>query len=91
MSGNMTGTSLREWHVAQWPPLAWLETGIKLAAIAVGAVALIQALAEGAFALPSGLHLAQFVVLGLLSLGLVAAIFDRFVEREIVAMVLCDL
>lgn len=39
------------------------------------------------FALPRGLRLAQFVILAFLSLGLVAAIFDRFKEREIVAMV----
>jgi hypothetical protein len=37
--------------------------------------------------LPSGLRLAQLVILAFLSLGLVAAIFDRLVEREIVAMV----
>jgi hypothetical protein len=87
MRENNTVSESRRWHVAPWPPLAWLETVIKLIAIAIGIVALIQALAGGQFSLPSGLRLAQLVILAFLSLGLVAAIFDRLVEREIVAMV----
>jgi hypothetical protein len=73
--------------VAQWPPLAWLETALKLGAIVIGIVALAQALTGGTFALPGGLRLAQLIILALLSLGLVAAILDRIAEREIVAMV----
>jgi hypothetical protein len=87
VSENNTPPDSRPWHVYPWPPLAWLETVIKLIAIAIGIVALIQALAGGQFALPGGLRLAQLVILALLSLGLVAAIFDRLAEREIVAMV----
>ncbi len=37
--------------------------------------------------MPSGVQLAQSVVLGILSLGLVAAIFDRLSRRDIVSMV----
>jgi hypothetical protein len=74
------------WHVAQWPPLAWLETLIKLIALVVAVVALIDSLAAGEFALPNGLRLAQLIVMTILSLGLVVAIFDRIAEREIVAM-----
>ena len=87
MHEDNTMSGSRRWHIAPWPPLAWLETVIKLIAIAIGIVALIQALAGGEFTLPGGLRLAQFAILALLSLGLVAAIFDRLVEREIVAMV----
>lgn len=76
----------KKWHVASWPPLAWLETVVKLAALVLGIVALGQALSGGAFALPGGLRLVQLVILAFLSLGLVAAIFDRLAEREIVAM-----
>lgn len=74
------------WHVTSWPPLAWLETVIKVVALVLGIVALGQALSGGAFAWPGGLRLAQLITLALLSLGLVAAIFDRLAEREIVAM-----
>ncbi len=83
---DTTGTP-QPWHVAAWPPLAWLETVIKLIALAIGIVTLIGALSDGAFELPSGIRLGQWIVLALLSLGLVAAIADRIIEREIVAMV----
>ena len=79
-------TPAKRWHVAKWPPLAWLETGIKLIALAFGLAALADALSTVEFALPSGARLAQFILMTLLSLGLVAAIFDRIVEREMVAM-----
>jgi uncharacterized membrane protein YkgB len=77
----------REWHVAEWSPLAWLETGIKAIALMLGIVAAVRALVGGGLAFPSGFRLAQLIVQGLLSLGLIAAIFDRLAEREIVAMV----
>jgi hypothetical protein len=77
----------KQWHVAEWPPLAWLETGIKSIALALGIVTAVRALSGGGLAWPGGLRLAQLVVQVVLSLGLVAAIFDRIVEREIVAMV----
>ena len=76
-----------EWHVAEWPPLAWLETSIKAIALALGIAAAVQALSGGGFKLPGGLRLAQLIVQGVLALGLVAAIFDRLAEREIVAMI----
>jgi len=79
-------SSEKGWHVAHWPPLAWLETAIKLAAITIGIVALVQALSDGTFGLPGGVRLVQWIVLAILSLGLVVAIFYRFAEREIVAM-----
>jgi len=80
-------SSVRRWYVAQWPPLAWLETVIKLVAIGVGVAAFVGVLSKGDWALPSGLRLAQAIVLALLSLGLVTAIFDRLAEREVVAMI----
>lgn len=79
--------SVRRWYVAQWPPLAWLETVIKLVAIGVGVAAFIGMLSKGDWALPSGFRLAQAIVLALLSLGLVVAIFDRLAEREVVATI----
>lgn len=86
MSKNTENTPAKSWHVAEWPPLAWLETIIKLAAIVVGLIALAQALSSGTFGLPGGIRLAQLVVLTVLALGLLAAILDRIIGREIVAM-----
>jgi hypothetical protein len=87
MSETESGTPGKGWHVAQWPLLAWLETAIKLVAIAIGMIALVQAIVGGTFYLPRGLCLAQWVIMIVLSLGLVAAILDRLAEKEIVAMV----
>jgi hypothetical protein len=87
MENSQREPTPERWHVDRWPPLAWWEMAIKLAAIPVGIVAFVQALSAGTFGLPGGLRLVQLVILAFLSLGLVAAIFDRLVEREVVAMV----
>lgn len=81
-SGHVTN----RWHVASWPPLAWLETVIKLVALVFAIVTFVSAADGGSVDLPGGAALAQLVVLAILSLGLVAAIGDRWIEREIVAM-----
>ncbi len=73
------------WHVGDWGTLGWLETALKLGGIGVGVAALIAALGRAAEG-PGGARLAEVVILGLLALGLVAAIADRLAEREIVGM-----
>lgn len=83
----MSASSSKSWHLSAWPPLAWLETAIKLVALAIGISAGIAALSEGGYALPGGVTLVQWIVLIVLALGLVAAIGDRWIEREIVAMI----
>jgi hypothetical protein len=87
MTGENEAMGSEGWYIAKWSPLAWLETLIKFIAILIGIAALANALSNGTFELPSGLRLVQFVVLGILCLGLVAAIFDRLSRREIVSMV----
>jgi hypothetical protein len=84
-SGQNTGRQ-SDWHVAHWPPLAWLETIIKLAALGIGIAALAAGPGSGALSLPVGLRLAQFIILAVLSVGLIAAIADRIADREIIAM-----
>lgn len=81
----MTGAPRRDWHVGRWGPLGWLETALKGAGIVVGVAALVTTLgrsADGA----GGLRLAQVVLLAALSVGLLAAVADRLLEREIVGM-----
>ena len=87
MKNVISEPTARRWYIAQWPLLAWLETIIKLVALVIGVAALVGALSEGVFALPEGVRLAQVIVLAVLSLGLVAAIFDRLAEREVIAMI----
>ena len=81
-----SNNTTKNWHVAQWPPLAWAETVIKVIALTIAILGTIRALSAGAFAFPTGLRLAQLIVQVILALGLVAAIFDRLIEREIIAM-----
>jgi len=83
----MTIKPARKWHIANWPALAWLETIIKLIALTIGISVGVNALAAGKFAFPAGLRLIQFIILIILSLGLVTAIFDRIADREIIAMI----
>ena len=81
-----TSPAPRGWHVARWGPLGWTETGLKLAAAAVGVIALIVALQDPIdWAGPA--RGAQVGILGALAIGLTFAIADRIIEREIVSMV----
>ena len=77
----------RGWYVARMSFIEWLETAFKLSAIACGISAFTVGFLPGALALPTGLRLAQVVILGVISLGLVGAILERFDQREIGSMV----
>lgn len=74
------------WHITRWPPLAWMETVFKLVAIGIGTAAIIEALDEGDFQLSTDIALVQFILMGILSTGLIAAVFDRLKEKEIISM-----
>jgi uncharacterized membrane protein YidH (DUF202 family) len=77
----------KQWHVAEWPPLAWLETTIKVIGLLIAIGTLLSALAEGrSYDFPHGARQAQWIILVILSVGILAAIVDRIIEREIVAM-----
>jgi hypothetical protein len=62
-----------------------LETVLKLPAVVMGIVVLFRAFGEDVF-FPEGTRLAQWVVMVVLCLGLVAAVGDRITEREVGAM-----
>lgn len=80
-------TSPKQWHVADWSPLGWLETALKLVGLAAAIIALIQALSGGTPTNPEGTRLIQVIILAFLALGLTGAIVDRYIEREIIAMI----
>lgn len=84
---NEKAISPRQWYFAKYPALAWVETVIKAAAMLIGIAALAAALGNGSFALPTGVRFVELTVMAILAIGLVAAIFDRLLDREIVAMV----
>ncbi len=83
----MKTESIRKWHVAHWPALAWLETIVKLIALIIGINEGAKALSAANLAFPTELALVQFIILIILSLGLVTAVFDRIADREIIAMI----
>lgn len=75
----------RSWRVGEWGALGWLETALKWAGVVVGVGALVSAL-DAPIDRASGVRLAQVVVLAVLSAGLLAAVADRLLEREVVGM-----
>ena len=82
-------TALREtpaWHVARWGRLGWIETGVKSAAFLCAYVALATSITTG-WSTPAGVRIVELVLVGIATVGLLAAIGDRLLEREIVAMV----
>lgn len=77
----------KTWHVARYSGLAWLETIIKLVALAIALITFVDAYPDSGYDFPSGSALVQWGILVLLALALLGAIFDRILEREIIAMV----
>lgn len=84
---NEKAVSPRQWYIASYPTLAWIETVVKAFAMIIGIAALVISLLKGSFALPKDEQLAELIVMAILATGLVAAIFDRILDREIVAMI----
>jgi hypothetical protein len=74
------------WHVARWGRLGWIETGVKSVAFLCAYVALASSIATG-WSTPTGIRIVELVLVGVATVGLLAAIGDRLLEREVVAMV----
>lgn len=74
------------WHVAQWGTLGWIETGVKSSAFLCAYVALAGSMSTG-WSTPDRVRVAELVLIGIATLGLLAAIGDRLLEREVIAMV----
>lgn len=75
------------WHVARSPGLAWLETGLKLGVFGVlGLMVARFSPLEGA-PLGGGERGALLFIQSVLCLGLLVAIYDRYLDREGVAAV----
>jgi hypothetical protein len=79
--------STTRWHVATWPPLAWVETIIKGIGQIIGIWALVSSFSTGDFATPQGIRLVQTILMTVLAWGLSVGILDRIRYREIISMV----
>ena len=74
------------WHVARWGPLGWIETGVKSCGFLCAYLALASSITTG-WSTPRGVRVVELALIGTATVGLLAAIGDRLLEREIVAMV----
>ncbi len=75
------------WYFYNWTFLGWLETGIKAVALIIGMWAFYLSHVSQIWMIPSRLQLVQWIVLGLLSLGIFIAIYNRWQNKEIVSMI----
>ena len=74
------------WHTEKWGTLGWVETGLKLLGIAVGLVALVRAFPLSTLVVSGHPHLAAVIVFALLTLGSIAVVALRFMQRETISM-----
>lgn len=81
----MTATTERSWHIGDYHPLAWAETAVKALAFVVAYVAFVHALDRGLHS-PSRVRIAELALLGLAEVGILLAIVDRVLERELIAV-----
>jgi hypothetical protein len=79
------GHGIQGWHRGEWGALGLLETILKAVAFACAFAALVAA--DGPTALPSGARLAILILLAVAEAGLLLAIGDRWIEREVTAAV----
>lgn len=87
MNQNYPVRTSAGWYLATMGRLEWLETILKVGAIFFGITAfLTSAPYEITFRL-SMMRLAQITILSIMSLGLIGAIFERWNQREIGAMI----
>jgi len=74
------------WHIHNWTFLGWVETIIKTIAIIIGILAFCLSFGSEEWFFPSGIRLVQLIILGILSLGIFFAIFNRWQNKEIISM-----
>ena len=72
--------------MARWGRLGWIETCIKSAAFLCAYAVLASSITTG-WSTPGRVRVAELVLIGIATIGLLAAIGDRLLEREIVSMV----
>lgn len=75
------------WHIKKWHLLGWLETLIKSLAIIIGIYVLFIGFTKPAFLRLNQLPLIELIILTILSLGLLAAIYNRYQLKDIISMV----
>ena len=72
------------WYFYNWTFLGWLETGVKAVALIIGIRTFYLSRVLQIWMIPSGIQLIQWIFLGILSLGILAAIYNRLQNKEII-------
>lgn len=80
-------TQAQGWHTSEWGAWGWLETILKLVALAAGVIAFFQSDAANPLVIGDNPYLAALILLGLETLGALAQVGIRFVQREVVSFV----
>lgn len=80
-------TQPQGWHTSEWGAWGWLETILKLVALAAGVIAFFQSNAANPLVIGDNPHLAALILLGLETLGAVVQLGIRYVQREVVSFV----
>jgi hypothetical protein len=79
--------SPKQWHLGDWTGLGWLETIVKVVAHVVAFTCIAWALGGTEFRFWGGVYDLRVLILIFTALGLTAAILDRYLEKEVIAMV----
>jgi hypothetical protein len=87
MSKNYPARTSAGWYLAPMGRLEWLETILKVGAIFFGISAFFSSAPYEINIRLSAMRFAQIAILGIMSLGLIGAIFERWNQREIGAMI----
>jgi hypothetical protein len=77
----------KRWYFGNWQILGWIESGLKIFAFMFAFLQLYNVLSIGNFEIPHGEILIVWIIQIILSIGLFAAIFDRYNNKEIFAMI----
>lgn len=82
-----TTTQSQGWHVANWGLWGWIETVLKLVGIGAGFLAFFGTSSAAEMMIGGNPNLAAVILLGLLTLGLAAAVFMRVMQKEIISLI----
>jgi hypothetical protein len=83
----MQQTASQGWHVDNWGTWGWIETGLKLVAIAAGFLAFITSNSANPMTIGGNPELGAVIIVGLMTLLNVVALGLRFRQQEVISMI----
>ena len=84
----MQQTASQGWHVDNWGTWGWIETGLKLVAIAAGFLAFFRSSpSENPLMVSGNPELGAVILVGLMTLLTIVVLGLRFRQQEVISMV----